>query len=296
MLVESRKSFKCGFILTEPELRRFIDTITEQFCKINPNQKPKSVFTMKFKNGVIATTNSLDEVLTQENGGSGQIVKLEADFSLGHAGNKTQVNFEFIDADFEEEGGYTSMRYFVRCASRDWIFVTSTLIEERMTKVKRWAPNQLIGKSYSGSLFRIFFLSIIVLLLMLLMTFSIFREESRHPISLELEKAWEQGTLKDPIDAIIRVQKAQEEQLSHSRQRMISEILWPLGFMGSVILLLILFLVLSRYYPVFNFCWGDYIDIFQRKESIRKFIIGVIIIGIIVSFIGGILANSFKSA
>lgn len=294
MLVESRKSFRYGFILTEPELRRFVDTITEQFCKITPNQKPESVFTMKFKNGVIATTNSLDEVLTQENSGPGQIVKLGANFSLGHKGNKTQVDFEFIDVDFKDEEGYTSVRYFVQGASRDWVFVTSTLIEERMTKVKRWAPNQLLGKGRSDSMIVMFFLSFIMITSIFFIIFTVLREESGQPYSLELEKAWKQGTLKDPIDAFIRVQKNQEEQLSNFGQRFFSEMLWPIGISGGILLLLILFFVLLRYYPVFNFCWGDYIDIFQHKESKRKFIIGIIIIGIIVSFIGGILANLFK--
>ena len=49
-----------------------------------------------------------------------------------------------------------------------------------------------------------------------------------------------------------------------------------------------------RFYPVFNFCWGDYTQEFQRKEGVRKFVLIVVILGLVVSFVGGILANLVK--
>jgi hypothetical protein len=51
---------------------------------------------------------------------------------------------------------------------------------------------------------------------------------------------------------------------------------------------------ITIYYPAFNFCWGDYAEEFRKKESVRRFLLVVVLIGVIVSFIGGILANFIK--
>jgi hypothetical protein len=133
--VESRKTFRHGFVLTEAELRRIVDNVSEQFQKLGQN--PNITYTLTYRNGVVADTALLEDVLSQENSGSGQIVKLRVACESGAPPNTTVVVLEFINADAEDEPGYISMRFLIRGQSRDWVFVTSTMIEERITKIRR---------------------------------------------------------------------------------------------------------------------------------------------------------------
>jgi hypothetical protein len=305
--VESRKTFKHGFVLTEAELRRIVDNISEQFQKLG--ETPSVTYKMTFRNGVIADTSSLDEVLSQENIGSGQIVSLgiryrayteskdailvDDDSTLLHDKTVlygTTVLLQFANVDVEEEPGYVSVRFLIRGQSRDWVFVTSTILEERVTKIKRFALNQMSGKG-PGRAFVAFVGPLVIVLGLLVGLFTSIRELNKtHPGTI-LEEAWKSGKVKDPIEAIVMVEKLRDQALS--RKSSLTDILMPLAVIIG--LLLCAFLIgyfLIRYYPAYNFCWGDYLDVFQRKESRRKFILVVVLVGVLVSFVGGILANS----
>lgn len=299
MQVESKKTFKHGFILAEAELRRFVDTILEQFGKLPEKPNPSITYTFKFKNGAIADTGSLDDVLTQENIGSSQIIRFGAKYIIGSNSNQTIVSFEFINADADDEPGYTSIRYLVRGNSRDWVFVTSNLIDERITRVKRFAFNQVGEKGIGKLVYRIFLPTIIILIFFSFFLVSLgktMRSEGTVKVSDQVEKAWKEGKIKDPIEAIIFVEKSREQIQEQFVKNPLPILIFlkPLAFaMTPFILLILITLFLWRYYPVYNFCWGDYTELFKRKESVRKFVLSVIIIGIVVSFIGGILANKW---
>lgn len=143
MDVESRKSFKHGFILKETDLRRLIDTAIQQLEKIPGSKVGQPTFKMKFKNGVLAETPSLDEVLAQENSGSGKIIRLSYGQEATDSPNPSHIFLEFINADEDDETGLVSLRFHVFGHSRDWVFVTSSLLEERFEKIKRFSFNQL---------------------------------------------------------------------------------------------------------------------------------------------------------
>ncbi|MGO9404889.1 MAG: hypothetical protein ACLPVW_15610 [Terriglobales bacterium] len=280
---ESRKTFTHGFVLTEPELRRIVDSISEQFGKLSSEHKPDISYRMTFKNGVIADTGSLDDVLSQENAGSGLILRLSIKAVLQTKPTETVVTMEFLNADAEDEPGYTSVRALVRGLSRDWVFVTSTMLDERIAKVKRFAFNQLSGKGPSRTLFR---LSAPVLALFGALLAALLPFRSPSP-SLVLEQARKSGEIRDPIDAIIMA-----ERLRYNAAQPASALGKAALAVGGVLLLFLLVLgFIARYYPIYNFCWGDYLDVFQRKESRRKFILVVVVLGVLISCIGGILAN-----
>src|SRR6266702_4154876 len=134
MDVESRKTFKFGFVLRESDLRRLVDTISDQFRKLaGPGEHPGHHFRLKFRNGAIADNTSLDHVLAQENSGSGRIVRLHYEEEVGEeATGITRVSIEFTDVDVDDEPGYVSIRFAVLGHDRDWVFVTSSLLEERV--------------------------------------------------------------------------------------------------------------------------------------------------------------------
>src|SRR4051812_19145601 len=102
---------------------------------------------MTYRNGVIAATDSLDEVLSQENTGSGEIVRLKLEFRKAKTPYRIRGEFgvmlEFINVDVEDEPRSIAIRFSIDGQTRDWVFVTSTVLEERVTKIKRLSFNQL---------------------------------------------------------------------------------------------------------------------------------------------------------
>lgn len=86
-----------------------------------------------------------------------------------------------------------------------------------------------------------------------------------------LEAAWKNGQLKDPIEAVIMAEEIHDQAFS----RVFS---WPnfwvplVAMTGFVLILVLAGFVIQRYFPAYNFCWGDYLESFERKEARRKFI------------------------
>ena len=167
---------------------------------------------------------------------------------------------------------------------RDWVFVTSSLLEERLVKVKRFAPNQLGRVS---SLYIVFFLTTLVALA-LASAVTLEGNKGSQPVQ-QLETAWRSSLIKDPIEAMIMLEKAHTHDYA-------TESWLPLKVMGAigfVILVLgTLWALAVKYYLVYNFCWGEYAELFRRRENARRFWVVVVLVGVIISFIGGLLANT----
>jgi hypothetical protein len=253
-------------------------------------------YELKFKNGIIAQALSLDEVLAQENSGSTQIVRLRATFGAENDKSRGYVSVEFINADEEEESGDTSSRYVVTGSTRDWVFITTSLLEERITKIKRFALNQLNKRGPMRTLLVNLVPGIIVLAFMVGMLNHIGSQAEKSEVSARLAEAKAQGKLRDPVDALITYAQLNEQAAAGLRYHLFTGIAAPLALFGGLVAFLFLAAwFITHYYPVYNFCWGDYAEIFRRKESTRKFVIGVLLVGVLVSFLGGVLANYFRA-
>ena len=68
--VESSKNYYHGFVLNEQELRRIVQTCEEQFVKIKSDGQCFSKYEVRFENGVVAETISLDSIFNLENSGN----------------------------------------------------------------------------------------------------------------------------------------------------------------------------------------------------------------------------------
>lgn len=283
--VESSKSYHCGFVLAESELRRLIDTITEQLNKIDTQHKVKHTYSTKYKNGAIAETTSLDEIMAQENTGSSEIVRLKIISTLESDDSENSITVEFVNADAEDDTSTVSIRQKISGVSRDWVFVTSSLLEERITKVKRFALNQL-GKTRASRMAMSLFTPILVMAVLFLTLSSTTGEMTKSTDGIE--SLWKQGKLKDPVEAIILLEK------SRNTITPISIMYKPIVIGLSIIVSLYLtYLFFLKYYLVYVFCWGDYKELYEKKESRRKFILGVVVVGLLVSIVGGLIANNF---
>jgi hypothetical protein len=281
--VELSKSYRCGYVLTESELRRLVAIAEEQLAKAHGDQKPVTTFTLGYHNGALAETSSIEEVLREENTGSARIVRLKMKSEVGKGRGATRIITEFLDPQSGEEDETVSIRHRINGKTRDWVFVTSSLVEERITKVKRFAVNQLFSRRslrFFGSLSvpLIFMLSVVIALPTI---------GSRRQATVQnVKQLWTEGKLKDPIEALVMLQQGDPQ---YDVLGVFTPAIYI--FTGLLILLGCYYLIL-RYYPMFNMCWGDYLHEFNRKESRRKFVLGGILLALIISIVGSLIANS----
>ncbi|HEY4426037.1 MAG TPA: hypothetical protein VGN10_17635 [Pyrinomonadaceae bacterium] len=329
MRTESNKSYKFGFVLTEAELRRLLGILEDQLKKIPGVSLVTTKFEVKYRNGAVATTSSLDEILSQENLGSSQIVelKIESTTESDQAPNLISVEFHDLNLDPKSDD---SVRFTVKGDERAWTFITSSLLEERALRIKRFNLGMLLGIRREWEL--ILYMVAVMFGLMGWLTFEILdpldfpRVESvyiadselpkRATLSETLDARLKSENVKDPIQALILREKLIEER-EKDREKAFESLAavrnstaasnrvsnwrdtWRRHFILTLLvvglvppsLLYCARLLVIMYYPTFNFAWGDYLEIFRRKESVRKFIVVVILVGVIVSFIGGVLAN-----
>ncbi len=292
--VESRKNYKHGFLLKEQDLRRLVHLINEQFAKIS-TKKVDLKFTLQYSNGAKANTDNLESVLQQENEGSSSIVKLEIQATQGNEGTNTSicVSFRDMEKDNESELVPISIRHLIYGQSRDWVFVTSSLIEERISKIKKrgFSFKQIFNALWSP------LLAIVFLLALFTSTPGVLKDYSSETITLlnEIEKKWKAQEISDPIDVILQIEKNKCAN-DNTLESFLGKIFISRSFLliiGSVILIGLFLFFYSKYCPRFNFYWGGYIEKYDKKESIRKLILGLflgtIILGVIVNLLSSFI-------
>lgn len=278
--VESNKKYKAGFVLSEPELRRLVDTIAEQLRKIDSSKDVLHKYAIKFRNGAIAETHNIDEVLKEENTGSCQVIRLRTESVLENDDSGSIIITEFINIADDEETGTVPIKQSISGSSRDWVFVTSSLLEERISKVKRnQAPRVLKELGFPIGLF----------LTMFLLVYIFPSKSAKTTKSIDrIETLWKHGQLNDPVEALIMLERARETQGSsgwHILKLIAAVIVVSISLYGIGRLI-------SKYYPLYNFCWGDYLEEFKKVESRRTFMLVVIILGLAISAVGSIIANA----
>jgi hypothetical protein len=280
LYVEANESFTFGFVITEQELRRTIDLCIEQLKKDNPASTISEKFTLKYANGAVADTDKLSFIFEEENSGSAKIISLEIEL-IDNLERKITIHFSDIDASGISTEN--SVKYSAKGDSRDWVFVTSSLLEERLKKVKRFSFNTSKKKS------RLLWTLIFPIGLMLpLLGSIIFGSNDRKELLKQIRTDWTENNLTDPIEAMLRIAE------SNASLESLTSMKYSFIIMGSaIIILLISYVYIKVLFPIHNFCWGDYLESFKRKESTRKTVNTVIIIGLIISTVGGILANWF---
>lgn len=278
--VESKQSFTFGFVLTEQELRRTIDLCIEQLKKENSTPTIHQKFTIKFTNGALGETENLDLVFSEENSGSSKIIALDLEF-FDNLGRKITVIFSDIDSNGVNIEN--SVKYSVKGDSRDWVFVTSSQLEERLKKARRFSFNTS-KKKYS------YFLTLLgpIFILFSMLVNLLLGSNTKEKLFQGIKDDWLAKKLTDPIDAMIRIAEANAPMESLSSLKY-SFIILVIIF----IIILLIFLYFKILYPIYNFCWGDYLETFNRKEAARKTVNTVIIFGLIISITGGLIANWF---
>lgn len=284
MRTEAKKRFLRGFLLTEQELRRLVASISGQLEKA-PCTSPIDVeFEIKFRNGSISSGATLDEVIELENAGTSAVERLK----LSMTQRPPQVEYS-VDVTFATVGPTDDeppMRYHINGADRDWVFVTSSLIEERLARIGRFAWSR-----FPPWWLNIPFAFILLVASALAVRFDQTRTLGKqHRIEIDsVESGWRSGALRDPVQAIIQLERSRLKREDPPSIRGEVERAAVVGacLIGAMFLL-------GKIRPDYTFYWGDAIVAYDRRVRTSYFLGVVLLLGLVLSIAGSLLASRIR--
>lgn len=262
------KSYDAGFLLGESELRRFIDVISEAFSK--SQMKAEYAFQLKLADGSILEPSNIDEILSQENFGSKEIMSLN--LKCQNNENDSCVELEFKDG-LKNPKNWDAISYQINSDNRDWAFVLASELDERVKKIKMisWA------RFFNSKIL----MYSVLLILMGFSTFTVLTGGNEVNALHTLEESYLAGDFKDPIEAMIFYEKQKREVVKKSA---IMYVMLAFPF-----LLLLGRSLLPRIYPAYVFYWGDIVPTYDKRLAFAKTFWIVIVLGIGVSMAAGVL-------
>jgi hypothetical protein len=282
MRTESKKTYSEGFALTESELRRLHDIQLHQMQKSGCGTVFQTRYELKYLNGCISYPTSLDEVLAQENFGSIALQRLRMDvFDKDDKESATVIAIQFDNSIGDEWDSESPIRFVVRGNDRDWVFITSSMIDERIRKVKLLDLRHL-SRGPSLAIILAAFLSAILV-----------GVAPPRPVSLKsldaLESAWRAGSIKDPVEVTLRAVRISLEarQFPIVVQRMLT----GLVAIGGASLAFFHFLY-GYFFPRYNFLWGDYLSLYKKRTSIGRFLLSGVLLAILLGLVVNFISNS----
>jgi len=287
MRSEAKKTFQHGFDLTEQEFRRIYDALLQQISHI-PIDNPLTFFEVKFQNGVIAEPANLDEIFALENIGSSSIVRLEIYITDDDETPHSYIRLKFMDVDSRSESGEYSIEYTIGGDDRDWVFITSSQLDERIARIKRFTLTSIFG---SWKQFR--FVQLVISLMMIVITVALFislfinqdkkTQEIINAIDI-IETRWKSGEINNIVNVFFELER-EKTKLQSDIFDFFDFRIWSM--IGIVVLLAGIYIGWGYYIPGYNFLWGDYVKVFEKRKTTARFIL----IGIILTIIISILAN-----
>lgn len=273
MRTEVNKSFEWGFLLSESELRRVFKTCQEHAQKLG-TQPIEHLIELKLKDGSVIKTADLDDIVKLENAGSKKIERLSLNFSDGSDNKEWLLAVQFQDAA-KNPKDWTSVDFQVVGNSRDWAQLASADLEERVAKTRKTAWSRV----FRGGKLQIFIMIALIL--------GMFAGTSLAPkpeVGLTLRQAYESGEIRDAVQALIFL----EEEKSKTGVWESTAPIW-LGMLTPVLFLFFITTLLPSIYSPYNFYWGDYIQLYDRRQALIRVFWTVLVFGIIASLIGGLL-------
>jgi uncharacterized membrane protein YwzB len=292
----SRKSYAHGFFLNEQELRRIHDLLIQQMEKNLGNNSCLSGVELRFRNGVISEHTSIEKVFVLENIGSATVQRLNLHYSDKPEDPSTKISLDFIDP--REEFDDSPIRYEIIGDDRDWVFLTSSQLEERIKRIKRFSIRKFVKPNFNGILNYISFSMIFLLfgIIATLLTSSLLFSDPDTPEAEsigDIEVAWKAGEIKDPIEAIIRIEKSKqkpETQLSSKEK------VFTYGSLFIFVAILI-GIPLSWYFlPPYVFYWGENMKLVDRRQNAGKFILIGILFTILLSIASNFVYDLLKGS
>lgn len=295
MRSEKQRVFRNGFELNEQELRRIYDTAYEQVRNGQELDPVDSTYEVRFKSGVIDEPRSIDEIADLENYGEQQIISLTIDLQLKSDVDSRRVHIGFVDAESYDAHQVQPIHYEVTGSERDWVFVTTSKLDERIAKIKKTylfrplASSSLKSKARYAPIVLILFLFIIVLFALLenLRVANMAREAAINTV----ETRWRNGEISDAADLNIELHRI---RLSSSDITVLPYALFAIAFV-FILFTVIHSLLSPKLFPIYNFLWGYYKEEFEKRRSVAYAVASLIVITIVLGLILEVVGNYISS-
>jgi hypothetical protein len=276
MKTELARSFKWGFVLSEQDLRRILQTCQEHFSKVKASGVFRQLLTAKLSDGSLVESDDVNDILTLENEGSKAVERIKVNFDDGKETKDHSIEVEFQDG-LKNPEGWTSVSYSVVGTSRDWAFLAGSELEERLRKTKSIPSAYLVRTRW------FIFVPMILAMVLSLWVSTTFLED--RSLGVSLETAYKNGQLKDPIEALIFLEKRRAAQ--HMGGKFFAVMM--LSFSLPAALFWVMSRLLPRVYPSYNFYWGDYKVFYDKRKSTMRIFWTVVVLGVLVSLVAGLL-------
>lgn len=166
---------------------------------------------------------------------------------------RSKKSEEMVSLEFSKDSN-APISYQINGIDRDWTTITQSIIEERIRNLRR----PFIISGFPRFFLQFFAFIILVVSILIPLTILFDRLSNYSP----------PGAIVVPIKAAYI-------------------------FLFSTILLDIGIFSYLYFFSPQNFNWGDYVKIYQRHQSIGNAIIIIVILGLIISIFGSIIANYF---
>ena len=280
MRSELNKSYNNGFFLNEQELRRLFDICLQQI-KIK-SAEPLISIEILFANGVITELNDIDSIFLFENDGSSFIHRIG--FLISNQDNtndKYKIFLSFTNLLYSNEKGNKdkSISFQIEGTDRDWVFITTSQIEERIKRVKKISYNPKT---------MIFIIIFIIMNILMIFTYSSFDAINNRTTDLVyIEQQWNSNKIDNVGQLVIDLYKM-------GNKNYFAIPIW-ITFLPFLLLIPLLPLNGLIYYlfPLYNFYWGDYVRIYDRKKNIKNIIWIGVVLAIIVSVFSSFLYDKW---
>lgn len=273
MRTEISKSFSWGFVATEQDFRRLIQTAIDHLLKPGDAALDTSKYQVKLKDGSVFETSALDDVFQLENAGNKLIREVSCHLSSSHPGGGCTIEVGLKDGAASEKN-WNSATYRVSGDTRDWAFVAASELDERLKRMKVVAWEAIFAKKWTALLFMFS-----AMIIALVGATYLKPPDTTHA---QLEALYTAGKFTNPIEAIIALEK-----IKATRSEI--QLLLPLVSMwGS--LFVVFFgggFLLPKLSPSYNFCWGEYSAQYGKRIRLRNGLFSLVALSLVVS----VLAN-----
>jgi hypothetical protein len=242
-------------------------------------------YEVRYRNGAISSLDSLDSIFEGENSGS-EAVRLVA-LTFKENAEKPTVKIAITFADVTEESDrQDSMHYALEGEDRDWVFVASSQLSERIARIEKFNFPRLAQSRLMAPIVMLAIMTVLVFVLL----FSSFsqRGDTLHRVQ-QLRGFWKSGELRDPVDTILRIEEAKASDESRFPMANLSGLL--IALIGTPLCLFGLFPLLSYGFPAYNFMWGEYQAVYDRRKARMRLVFGTIIGTVVLGIVGNIVSK-----
>lgn len=277
MRTEISKAYRWGFVATEQDLRRLIQTAIDHLEKPTGAVLDACRYVVKLKDGAIVETAAIDDVFQIENIGNKLIREVSAELSAVHPGGRCAIHVALIDGASNEKS-WNSATYAVTGDTRDWAFVAASELEERLKRMKTIAWESIFAQKWTSML-----IMVLVMIAGLVAATYFGPPQNAH---LELEAMYKSGSIPNATEAIIALEK-----IKASRSKL--DPLQPLLIMWGVVVctLLVGAYLLPRLSPSYNFCWGEYTAYYEKRTRLRTALLTLVGLSLVVSVVANFISK-----